>query len=281
MVMIMTVRGWRLAAAMVLTALCVSGAGGPGVIRSASDLGSLPGDRFDYTPQDYQQSNRATALLVRRCMAERGHPGFPLDPRYPGDPIVATAVATDYGVLDLDAARRWGYGWDPATPVSQQPKGRRMTNSEYADFPACAAEANERLMRGIDVKRDWLYANRRAVEIDEAVKRDPRLRAAWKAWSGCVAGQGFTRYSDPVAAYSDTAWRRGSDGNTRHTPRERATATADVTCKRRHHTAEIWHTARAREQTADIAGHRERYAASLEALRTYRATIAGVLHEPG
>ncbi|MFJ6504694.1 hypothetical protein [Streptomyces sp. NPDC091879] len=277
--MIMTMRGWRLGAALMLTAICVSGAGGPGVIRTASDLGPLPGDRYDYTPRDYRQSKRATALLVRQCMVQRGHPDFPLDPRYPSDPMVATAVATDYGVLDLDAARRWGYGWDPATAVSPQPKGRRMTNAEYADFPACNAEADERLMRGIDVKRDWLYASRRAVEVDEVVKRDPRLRAAWRVWSRCVAEQGFTRYPDPVAAYSDTAWRRGSDGNTRHAPQERATAAADVTCKRHHHTAEVWHDARARGQSADIARHRDRYAASLEALRTYRATIAEVLRK--
>ncbi|MFF2102290.1 hypothetical protein [Streptomyces sp. NPDC058202] len=277
----MTMRGWRLAAAVMLTALCVSGAGGPGVVRTASDLGSLPSDRYAYTPQDYQQSNLATALLVRRCMAERGHPDFPLDPRYPSDPMIATAVATDYGVLDLDAARRWGYGWDPATAVSSQPKGRRMTNAEYAEFPVCNAEAGERLMRGIDVERDWLYATRRAVDIDGAVKRDPRLRAAWKVWSRCVAEQGFAHYPDPVAAYSDTAWRRGSDGNTRHTAQERATATADVICKRRHHTAEAWHAARARGQAADIAEHRDRYAASLKALRAYRATTAKVLRKLG
>lgn len=74
----------------------------------------LPADRYEYTPQDYQRSQRASALLIRQCMADRGHRDFPLDPRYPSDPIVATAVSTDYGALDLDSARRWGYGWDPA-----------------------------------------------------------------------------------------------------------------------------------------------------------------------
>lgn len=264
---------------VALAAVCVSGPGGPAVIRTASDLGPLPADRYDYTPQDYQRSQRATALLVRQCMAGHGHPDFPLDPRFPSDPIAMTAVSTDYGVLDLAAARRWGYGWDPAKFQDAQPKGRRMTNAEYADVPACNAEANQRLMRGIDLKRDWLYATTRAIEIGKAVKRDPRLRAAWETWSRCVAEQGFPRYRDPVAAYTDAAWRRNSDGNTRHTRRERAAAVADVTCKRRHHTAELWHTVRAREQTADIARHRDRYAAGLRALRTYRATVADVLRK--
>ncbi|MFF8537534.1 hypothetical protein ACN6K9_001459 [Streptomyces sp. SAS_267] len=274
-------RGWRLGAVVVLAAVCVSGPGGPKVIRTASDLGPLPADRYDYTPQDYQRSQRASALLVRQCMAERGHPDFPLDPRYPSDPIVVTAVSTDYGALDLAAARRWGYGWDPAKTLSRRPMGRRMTNAEYADLPACNLDANRRLMRGIDLKRDWLYASTRAIEVDKAVKRDPRLRAAWDAWSRCVADQGFPRYRDPVAAYRDTAWRRNADGNTRHTRRERSTAVADVTCKRRHHTAELWHTVRAREQAVDITRHRDRYAAGLRALRTYRTTIAEVLRKLG
>lgn len=277
----MTMRGWRLGVVAVLAALCVSGPGQPEVIRTASDLGPLPADRYDYTPQDYQRSQRASALLVRQCMAEHNHPDFPLDPRYPADPIVATAVSTDYGALDLAAARRWGYGWDPAKSRALRPKGRRMTNAEYADFPACNAESSRRLMRGIDVKRDWLYASTRAIEIDKAVKRDPRLRAAWEEWSRCLTEQGFTRYPDPVAAYTDTAWQRGSDGNTRHTPRERATAAADVTCKRRHHMAELWHAVRARKQAVDISRHHDRYAAGLQALRTYRATIAEVLRKLG
>ncbi|WP_330342083.1 hypothetical protein [Streptomyces sp. NBC_00557] len=277
-------RGWRLGAAAAVTvvaAFCASAPENPGVVRTASDLGPLPADRYAYTPQDYQRSQRASALLVRRCMADRGHPDFPLDPRYPSDPFVAVAVGTDYGVLDLDAARRWGYGWDPARHMVPRPAGRRMTEAEYADWPACNATAERQLMHGIDVKRDWLYASRRAIEVDKAVKRDPRLRAAWNQWSRCVAAQGFPRYPDPVAAYTDHAWRRDDSGNTRHTQRERATAVADVTCKRRHRTAEIWHAVQAREQAADIARHRGRYTAGLRALRTYRANVAEVLRKLG
>ncbi|MEU4347927.1 hypothetical protein [Streptomyces sp. NPDC023838] len=280
----MTRRGWRLGAAAgvtVVVAYCASGPQPAEATRTTSDLGPLPADRYDFTPRDYQRAQQALALLVRQCMAEHGHPDFPLDPRYPTDPSVATLVATDYGVLDLRSARRWGYGWDPAKRAASQPKGRRMTNAEYADWPDCTAEADRRLMRGIDVKRDWLYASTRAIEVDKEVKRDPRLRSAWDVWSRCVEEQGFPRYPDPDAAYSDEAWQRGSDGNTPHTHREQATAVADVTCKRRHHTAEIWHTVRAQKQAADIARHRDRYAAGLRALQAYRANTTDVLRHLG
>lgn len=247
----------------------------------ASDLGPTPADRYTYTAQDYQRSQQATALLVRQCMRERGHTDFPLDPRSPVDTISVAVASTDYGTLDLAAARRWGYGWDPAKSRAHRPTGRRMTDAEYPDYLTCRPRADQQLMRGIDVKRDWLYAGTRAIRIAEVVKRDPDLRAAWNEWSDCLVDRGFTRYSDPVAAYTDAAWHRGNDGNTRHTQRERDTAVADVTCKRRHHTAQIWHTTRAREEAIDIERHRARYTAGLEALRTYRASVTGVLRKLG
>ncbi|MGW2642410.1 hypothetical protein [Streptomyces sp. NPDC001348] len=265
----------------VLAAFCASGPEHPEAVRTASHLGPLPVDRYDYTPRDHRRSHQASALLVRQCMADHGHPHFPLDPRFPSDPVVSTAVGTDYGALDLDAARRWGYGWDPAQHPASRPTGRRMTYAEYADLPACTLQADRRLMRGVDIERDWLYADKRAIEVDKAVRRDPRLRAAWGRWSRCVSEQGFTRCPDPDAAFSDLAWQRDSSGNTRHTRRERATAVADVTCKRSLRTAEIWHSVRARKQTADIARHREGYAAGLRALRRYRANVAEVLRKLG
>ncbi|MFI6943690.1 hypothetical protein ACIBI4_30865 [Streptomyces sp. NPDC050418] len=278
----MTKRGWRLGVVAVVAAVCVSGSGMPGGVRSASDLGPLPADRYSYTPEDYQREKQASGLLIRACMAGRGHPDFPLDPRPPSDPLRLSLVATDYGVLDPRAARRWGYGWDPAGPAAAwEPKGRRMTDAEYADHSVCSAEASRRLMRGIDLKRDWLYAGTRTTAIDKTVRRDPRLRNAWREWSDCLVEKGFKRYPDPVAVYADPAWKRGEDGNTRHTQRERATAVADVTCKRRHRTAEIWHAALARAQSTDIARHRDRYTAGLRALQTYRATVAGVLRDLG
>ena len=56
---------------------------------------------------------------------------------------------------------------------------------------------------------------------------------------------------------------------------------ADVGCKRRHHTADIWHTVRAQKQAADIAAHPDGYAADLRALTTYRASVAEVLRQYG
>lgn len=277
--------GWRPGAALavaVLAAVC-AGTQPAGAVRDEADLGPLPADRYTSTPQDYQRTQRATALLVRSCMAGRGHPDFPLDPKLPGIGVHSTVlVVVGYGVLDLDTARHWGYGMNPATVRSRQPKGREMTAAEFTDLPACSIEADRRLIRGIAAKgRGIAYALSRTVAVDKEVRSDPRLRAAWAQWSRCMAGQGFGGYPDPVAAATDSAWRTGSDGGTPHSPRERATAVADVLCKRRHHTAETWHAVQADHQAADIARHREQYAAGLRALRTYRANTDQVLRTLG
>ncbi|MFJ3823457.1 hypothetical protein [Streptomyces nodosus] len=43
----------------------------------------------------------------------------------------------------------------------------------------------------------------------------------------------------------------------------------------------LWHAIRARKQSADITRHRDRYAAGLQALRTYRANVIEVLRKLG
>lgn len=265
----------------LVAAVCASGPERAAAVRTAVDVRPLPADRYRSTAADDRRSQQATALLVRQCMAGRGHPGFPLDPQMPGTSVGVTAVATDYGVLDPAAARRWGYGWDPAKAAADRPKGRRVTGDEFTDWASCTRQASARLLRGVDVQGGLVSPANRAVEIGKQAKADPRLRAAWDAWSRCMAAEGFPGYPDPVAAYSDPAWSRGSDGNTAHTPRERATAAADVACKLRHHTVEVWQTVQAQEQAADIAAHPASYAAALKALRTSRANVAEVLRTLG
>ncbi|MEV6108556.1 hypothetical protein AB0M28_28205 [Streptomyces sp. NPDC051940] len=276
----MSWRGSRavLAAVVALAAaLCGSGESPARGITEAADLGPLPFDRYEYSAELYQRYQEAESLLNRRCMVRRGHDDFPLHPDLASGGRALVAVSTTYGVLDPRAARRWGYGWDPERPLLPGSEGRRLTSAEWQDWAACNAETSKALLRGVDVKADWLYATRRTAAVEKAAARDPRLREAWAGWSRCLADKGFTRYPDPVAAYTDKAWRRGSDGNTRRTPRERATAVADVACKRALGTARVWHDVRAEYQRADIASRPAPYAASLRALRVHAANIDRVL----
>ncbi|MEU9095462.1 DUF4259 domain-containing protein [Streptomyces sp. NPDC048428] len=75
-------------------------------------------------------SQRASALLVRQCMAERGHSNIPLDPRYPSAPFVDTVasfaglVAAPYGAGELSfGAGRCAGG--PGRPPSHTAAGHR------------------------------------------------------------------------------------------------------------------------------------------------------------
>ncbi|MEU6388614.1 hypothetical protein [Streptomyces sp. NPDC046939] len=285
----------------VLAVVCVQGDGGAGaagdhartwadgtpVVRTDGDVPELPFAAYEFDGADkdaYLKWESAVGLLAQRCMVRHGFADFPRDPQ----PYTMAATYTVTGVAmsagpvgshDLENARRWGYGWDPAKAVGpRRHTGRMMTSEEsevyHGDQEAgdngCSGEAERRLRRGVhDIERVWTYVTEREDAVDKRAARDPRLRRAYRVWADCVAGKGFTRYADPMAAADDKAWRRGQDGNTRRTRREIGTAVADVECKRAHNTAGVWWSVTARLQRRELAAHR----AEFDAVRADRDRV--------
>lgn len=293
-------------------ALTVTGCGGQGAdsgdaaprIGGEDEVPPLPLDRYQFTDADFPRYRQARARLVQRCMVDLGFTDFPLDPREPRrhDELTATTVLVGtshpFGPLDLERARRWGYGHDPATSDRDRPRGREMTGEEYGvlngitprdgradggrDVPqgGCYGQAERRLTGGLslaDYSRAWSYTSGRIHTLDQAVDRDERVRAAWRTWSRCVAGQGFQRYGKPADAFADQAWDRARDGNTRHGERERATAVADVECKRRHNTAGEWWVVAAEKQRAELTRHKAKYEDVRRDIETIRANVRHIL----
>ena len=84
---------------------------------SEEDIPELPIDRYRLSTKEYQRFNLAQARLEQRCMVAFGFADFPLDPKDPPRrmaAIMSVLVSSGpFGMLDLDDARRWGYGWDP------------------------------------------------------------------------------------------------------------------------------------------------------------------------
>ncbi|WP_406303098.1 hypothetical protein OHA61_12200 [Streptomyces sp. NBC_00885] len=159
--------------------------------------------------------------------------------------------SSPFGMLDLDDACRWGYGWDPKKSMDWKPKDRVMTEEEYGVVHGpgsggaatihgrkvpengCSGEADKQLISGVkDSLRMWSYVSGRQHSLTGTEPRDARIRQAWDIWSQCVVDKGLGRYRNPDKAFEDKAWQRGSGGNTTRTERELATATADVECKR-------------------------------------------------
>ncbi|MFD0550463.1 hypothetical protein ACFQ0X_15645 [Streptomyces rectiviolaceus] len=262
-------------------------------VKADEDLPELPLERYEFSTRDNRRHTEAQARMARSCMRKLGFEDFPLHPKQPQGSVTLNAVAMSsypYGPLDLDSARRWGYGWDPELSPADgaRHEGRAMTADEHKAMyglsrePAegCARSGTERLTEGVrDKRRMWTYAPGRSRSLDKAVAEDKRVREALDTWSDCVESKGAKRYKTPGDAFRDKAWHRGSDrgGNTGQTKKELATATADVECKREHNTAGVWWAVREEKQRADLARHKDVYEAVRADQDRVRANVRRVL----
>lgn len=307
-------RGVRWAAAVVVAVVTLAGCGaeqgesgrsggaahGSGVpeVDEEKDLPELPLDRYDFSTRDSEREQQAADRFTQRCMKSHGFPDFPRQWREQdttmSNRLIAVAISTTlYGSLDLDGARRSGYGVERDALEKYEKKharkGRLVTPDEYKVLRGegagrkmpeggCAQAGAQRVRA--DVKDENLlmrYVADRRTALDKAVAKDPRMRRALDEWADCVVDKGFKRYASPEAAFRDKAWERGNEGDTRRTRRERDTAVADVECKREHNTAGVWWTVAAEHQRRDIARHRSTYEAVRADLERVRATVRGVL----
>ncbi|WP_329570418.1 hypothetical protein [Streptomyces sp. NBC_01361] len=276
-------------------------ADGVPIVREAKDRPELPLHRYEFTAEDdgaFGMLKRAQMLLAQRCMRDFGFADFPRDPKNPNPSGLAmVAVSQDLdGQLDLEKARRWGYGWDPERGVRVEPEGRRMTVEESHVYwgrrtggkptvlgkrvpeEGCLGRAEKRLYRGVrDPRRTWGYVPQREVVLEKAAVKDRRMRRVLKVWSQCVVDKGFKRYGTPDDAFRDKAWKRDTGGNTARTRRERGTAVADVECKREHNTAGVWWSVLSERQRADLGRHRSAYEAARRDQETVRDNVREVL----
>ncbi|MET8685709.1 hypothetical protein ABZV77_15960 [Streptomyces sp. NPDC004732] len=284
----------------------------PGVprVKSAADFPELPLDRYEFSGREEKRLREAKNRLQRECMRSFGFEDFPLEPdtwirgtRMANSFTSTLVYVSPYGTLDLDRARRWGYGSDPGRTESMTaellPKGREVTDREDPVLngteageggrsvvhgrrvPAggCSAEATRRTMATVgDETRLWAYVPERTEQIDTAVAKDERVRRAFADWSRCVEDKGFKRYASPARAFRDEAWRRGrEDGSTHRTKRELGTAVADVECNRDLNVAGVWWAVADEKQRDDLRRNKSRYEAVRTDQNRVRAEVRKVL----
>ncbi|GGO33844.1 hypothetical protein [Streptomyces lasiicapitis] len=267
-------------------------------VDDEKDLPELPLDRYEFSTRDSEREQQAADRFTQRCMKSHGFLDFPRQWREHditmSNRLIAVAISTTlYGSLDLDGARRRGYGVERDALEKYEKehagKGRLVTPDEYEVLrgegagrkvpEGGCAQAGARRVRA-DVKDETLlmrYVAGRRTALDKAVAKDPRMRRALDEWADCVADKGFKRYASPEAAFRDKAWGRGQEGDTKRTRRERDTAVADIECKREHNTAGVWWAVAAEGQRRDISRHRSAYEAVRADQERVRATVRGVL----
>jgi hypothetical protein len=167
-----------------------------------------------------------------------------------------------YGVTDEATARKYGYhlpslvdggpaprpskggaahGLSAMTPAmmtvltGERPGGGAAPDINGQSVPegGCRGEATRTLSKLGSVGQIPLVGRIRADSFTRSVT-DPKVTAAFKAWSDCMGAKGY-RYDSPRTA--------GSDLDTKSpavSPRETAIAAADVACKKSTDVVRIW-----------------------------------------
>lgn len=193
-----------------------------GVIRQAY----LPiTDARDWTVDEQRTMHEAQFVLVSRCMRRAGFEN-------PYIPFAHYTLDRRYGLQDLDAARKWGYGLPPTMVVDESavqaytdslsPKERRAFESALGGGSPDGAEGagtGDLTTPGgcTDEARDTLYGSTtQALRAEElrwmsydveseayfASEKDPRVQLAVGAWSDCMEERGYhvSDLADPLEA---------------------------------------------------------------------------------
>ncbi|MFC9328051.1 hypothetical protein [Kitasatospora sp. NPDC057015] len=234
----------------------------------------LPVESYLLTGEQFRTYDAAQDVLTARCVRGFGleyarPPGSGAAPetqtthRYdPVDP--ADVAANGYHSPDPAAGRK------PAGAPTVDPDVRTVLGNGLAPdgrtapglatefhgkaLPAggCIADAQRQLIAKGGTGRDADVAVALNFEGFERSKADPRVLAAFQAWSACMKERGYD-YPTPGDALKDARWGATPTA----TAEEIATATADVDCKARANVVGVWFTVEAAYEDELIRRHQE------------------------
>ncbi|WP_329133426.1 hypothetical protein OG552_15910 [Streptomyces sp. NBC_01476] len=241
-----------------------------------------------YLPSDTEkaQISQAQKQLIADCMKGFGFTWSPAPdlPRIGGK----TLVDWRYGIHDLALAKERGYKpeaaeqaaydeamhagaalEDPGSTASQVLSGEGVTDEiggRAVPAGGCAGAADRRIdARSVEMRTAQTISR----TTFATSQQDPRVVKAFAAWSACMKSHGYS-YAAPLDASDDPRF-----SSAEVTELERATATADIGCRRATGVAKIWFDAETALQVKaidDNAGqldqeHRDLDAAIREAAR--------------
>ncbi|WP_158821074.1 MULTISPECIES: hypothetical protein [unclassified Streptomyces] len=231
----------------------------------------LPMAVYSYTADEYATIEAAEQVLAKRCMA-----GYSLSYRPPERTAVAPGVDRRYGLSEQDAALAPGYRLPPSQPPAEAGDlskeqisvlyGRRGSEGRTGPLEYRGKAIPEEGCLGqsiLDFRKD--YEHPQAVEAARRISTQsyqdsmarPEIQAAFQKWSACMKEKGYT-YASPMDPPSVGKFQEGPV-----TAEEKATAEADVACKRRTDLLNSWFAVESEIQQAMIAGD----AAVLQELR--------------
>jgi hypothetical protein len=233
---------------------------------------SLPLDAYRLTPQQQSVVMQVEDRLYRRCMAKLG---YPLEAR-PLPEVQSQPNRDRFMLADEEAARTRGYHPPASVPAgdAEQPpaspsaeeltaengRGPYRISGGLVPVGGCRGEATRVLTSGQQPPEADFVENLRNFTWG-AAQRDHRVVKVFADWSACMNRSGL-HYRNPMDANNDPAFATLSPSNV-----ERATAVADVRCKKEVRLVQTWAAVEAEYQRRGIDENGPRLEAIAKATR--------------
>jgi hypothetical protein len=248
------------------------GAGGTSVGASAApSLGEtsnslvLPLTPYYPSPQQVADVDNMQSALISLCLQQAGfnRPALVYGPmEWGGDP--GRGQFYDFGVTSMAFAERYGYQDTDNTSSVRTTAGSvdlaALKNISAAERTAVQACDNKIGAEDGSADSGWgSLVQELAIQAYEEAKADPRVLAAFKEWSSCMAAKGFD-YANPLDA--DIAQQQGGDTGP-PTELEIQTATTDVACKEKTGLLKTWISVLAADQNALLPANLPQLRASM------------------
>lgn len=230
----------------------------------------LPLDTYAASRAENATIGKARNTAFKNCMLGFG---FDLGPLPEMPPETTGENEFRYGLTDEAKVKVSGYT-APPRPKPPQPeippearpltsgKGERTYKGKPVPEGGCQGEAGRKLSEG--AAHDEKLVLRLGDEAGKQAEADSRVKAAFQAWSVCMARAGFD-YTNPWQP-NDNPEFQGQEANAR----EIATAMADVRCKREVNLVGIW-------ASVETAYQERKISENTEALQKVKAAIRVLL----
>ncbi|GAA1516246.1 hypothetical protein GCM10009730_22470 [Streptomyces albidochromogenes] len=226
----------------------------------------LPIAAYSYTDAEYASIDAAENTLAGACMAR-----YSLTYRPPRPAPAKPGADRRYGLSEEKSATLFGYRPDSSYRATHQTlqlsKDERTVLFGKREGPGKSAPLEYRGKKVPDngclgqAKEDFgkTFAYPEGAEMASRISSQsyresmllPEVQAAFKKWSACMKKSGFA-YGSPGEPFNAKKFREGPV-----TAQEKATARADVACKRSTDLLDVWFTAESRVQKTMITEHTE------------------------
>jgi hypothetical protein len=243
---------------------------------------TLPIQSYEQDPSTLHQLNVARLTLLRACMLKQGF-DYPPASSFPKDTsgVELPADAFRYGPLSATEAKDgYRFATDAADKAqAAQVKPPAPTAAEAAvlhgvdNKSGCSQEAISGLTAGGGAYGEPDLVSSIDSTSFQKSQSAPPMTVAFKKWSTCMSGMGFT-YATPIDAVRDPKFQSSKSP----TPNEIATAEADVDCKAKVNLVGTWIAVETDLQNQAINQNAEALKKLKDGLAITMRNVASVIH---